>query len=237
MTVGTLISASTRLLPNAITLLKARLPGCWSACAKAPPRICSRRWPRANWISLSDACPSPSYPGQHACAEPPCALLRKRCAWSSARATEWGGPRHPPGPTDRRVVDPAHAGLAGALGGRAPVSRGRPAAAHGHRRIAVDPDQHWSVAARPVCGADASHGRPAVLGRGPASHPDLPEMGAFGTVGYTLRLHREPSAACRTFIACLRDAAPHGSDAAIERAIEALCPPPQAAVATGSAQP
>lgn len=27
MTVGTLISASTRLLPNAITLLKARLPG------------------------------------------------------------------------------------------------------------------------------------------------------------------------------------------------------------------
>ena len=42
MTVGTLISASTRLLPNAITLLKARLPGCWSACAKAPPRICSR---------------------------------------------------------------------------------------------------------------------------------------------------------------------------------------------------
>jgi len=36
---------------------------------------------------------------------------------------------------------------------------------------------------------------------------DLPETGAFGTVGYSVRSNKEPSVACLAFIACLRDAA------------------------------
>ena len=47
---------------------------------------------------------------------------------------------------------------------------------------------------------------------------NLPETGAFGTVGYSLRLNREPGAACQTFIACLREvAAPPGGGAAAMR--------------------
>lgn len=36
---------------------------------------------------------------------------------------------------------------------------------------------------------------------------DLPEIGAFGSIGFSVRSHKEQSAACRAFIACLREAA------------------------------
>jgi DNA-binding transcriptional LysR family regulator len=36
---------------------------------------------------------------------------------------------------------------------------------------------------------------------------DLPEAGAFGTIGYSVRSNKEQSAACRAFIECLREAA------------------------------
>ncbi|SOE98779.1 transcriptional regulator, LysR family [Burkholderia sp. OK233] len=36
---------------------------------------------------------------------------------------------------------------------------------------------------------------------------DLPETGAFGTVGFSRRANREHSAACQTFISCLREVA------------------------------
>ncbi len=35
---------------------------------------------------------------------------------------------------------------------------------------------------------------------------DLPESGAFGTVGFSVRSHKEQSAACQAFVACLREA-------------------------------
>ena len=111
-----------------------------------------------------------------------------------------GGPRHPPGPTDRRVVDPAHAGL-GALGGEH-LFRGRPVA---------PTDIVESLSILTNIGLLLRAPYVALMPRTAARQfsdagllriLDLPEMGAFGTVGYTLRLHREPSAACRTFIAC-----------------------------------
>ena len=73
VTVGTLISASTRLLPNAITLLKARLPGVLVSVREGAtthrPRLAA-----GELDIVVGRLPSPSYPGQHACAEPPCAL-------------------------------------------------------------------------------------------------------------------------------------------------------------------
>lgn len=36
---------------------------------------------------------------------------------------------------------------------------------------------------------------------------DLPETGRFGTVGYSVRSLKEPSAACRTFVECLQEVA------------------------------
>jgi DNA-binding transcriptional LysR family regulator len=36
---------------------------------------------------------------------------------------------------------------------------------------------------------------------------DLPEIGAFGSIGFSVRSHKAQSAACRAFIACLREAA------------------------------
>lgn len=44
---------------------------------------------------------------------------------------------------------------------------------------------------------------------------DLPEIGNFGMVGYSVRSNKEPSPACRALIECLRDAA--NSDKAGER--------------------
>ena len=39
---------------------------------------------------------------------------------------------------------------------------------------------------------------------------DLPESGAFGTVGFSVRSNKELSAACQAFVECLRGVAAGG---------------------------
>ena len=146
--------------------------------------------------------------------------LTKRCAWSSARATEWGRTASPTWPqlTGASWIPPTPDSPARLAAEHLFRARGRPLPTDIVESLSILTNigllraPYVALMPRTAARQFSDAGLLRIL--------DLPEMGAFGTVGYTLRLHREPSAACRTFIACLRDAAPHGSDAAIERAIE-----------------
>lgn len=238
VTVGTLISASTRLLPNAITLLKARLPGVLVSVREGATTHLFAALAAGELDIVVGRLPEPELPlaNMHALShhalfeEALCVVVGKGYRMGADRVT------HLAQLTGASWILPT------------PDSPARLAAEHLFRAagLPLPTDIVESLSILTNIGLLLRAPYVALMPRTAARQfsdagllriLDLPEMGAFGTVGYTLRLHREPSAACRTFIACLRDAAPHGSDAAIERAIEALCPPPQAAVATGSAQP
>lgn len=233
VTIGTLISASARLLPNAIALLKARSPGVLVTVREGATAHLFPALAAGELDIVVGRLPEPELPLANAHAlshhalfdEALCVVVGKGYGSAADRVT------HLAQLIDSPWILPT------------PDSPARLAAEHLFRAAALPlpTDIVESLSILTNIGLLLHTPHVALMPRTAARQfsdagllriLNLPETGAFGTVGYSVRLNREPSTACQTFIECLREAAPPGGGAA-SRVIAARCPPLRSPVATG----
>jgi DNA-binding transcriptional LysR family regulator len=205
--VGTLISASARLLPRAIAMLKARTPHVlvtvregttahlFPALATGDLDIVVGRLPERE-LPIASA-----FPLTHEALfdESMCAVVGNGY-----------GPVPDPAPSLRELVDAPWILPT-------PDSPSRLAAEHLFRAagLPLPTDIVESLSLLTNIGLLLDTPRIALMPRVAARQfakagllrmLDLPETGAFGTVGFSVRSNKEQSAACRAFIECLKEA-------------------------------